>query len=833
MSNQPLDPRNPYQVPDPSPYHAWGPSPHPAGPDFEWRESSGTQAAIEQARKYIRLVYAHRWLVLACAILGVSIAAFKTFREPRLYTAQSTVEFNQAIPPGKDLDILSKQLYIPEELARRLLTTKILAARVINIQRARGDYWFGGGPRRENEPPPEPLPLSIIEALQTTVQDWLVHAARWARAMLGRPDPPREEIPPSLAKAREWEGVDVSAIGAYYSHIGISPVRMTSLVDIVVTHPDPVIAAAIANDHARVFVEMDAETKAASLSDAQGLMAKQLREVREQLEASRKALSEYQLEHGILSLPKDSITLTRQSVQQMNSQLIAAEGERIAAEAAYRYAESMPSEKLQGSFVDAGLQGIRDEIVHLQARYHALLQQYGANHPDMIAMQSQIESLRDRLSVTANQLRQRLRAAFEAAAAKERGLRKNLDELSREATQEERQLVQLLILQREVSSNEELYSSLIGQSKATDLSVTFNWTNVKQVDRAVVPSLPSYPQTRRNLRMGLLIGLGIGVLLALLIEQLDTTIHTAEELQSTVDLPVLAIIPDFERIGSSGGYGYGYGYGYGRAYGRKTEQAPPDPNTARELVTLISPASVVSEAYRTLRTNLMFSTPGHPPKTVLITSSQGGEGKTVTAVNLAISLALHGSKVLVVDADLRKPSCHEMFRVDREPGLSSVLSGQCDLDVAIVRSPLSPKLYHLENGHGLYVLPAGPIPPNPAELLGSAVMGKLLEEAKERFEFVVIDSPPVLPVTDSVVLSTKAEAVVFVVREGEWRREVVRKAVAQLRAVRARTRGAVLNRVNVSRGSHGYYSYKYHYGYGGYYGYPSDSRESDRREHPA
>jgi capsular exopolysaccharide synthesis family protein len=765
---------------------------------------------------YLRLLLARRWLIAAAALLGLIVAAVRTFREPRLFVAQSTVEFKQAIPPGKDLDIMQRQMFIPGELAQRLLTTKVLAARAIKTARERGDDWFSPG---TSPTPSETLKFSLLDALSNTIHSALSVGVRTARDLLGGASPPQTEEP-SSAERRDWEGIDIGIISAYYSYISIRPVQMTSIVDIVVTHPDPVIAAKLANYHAEAFVQMDIDTKAESLSDAQGLFMRQLQDVRKQLEAGRKALSEYQIEHGILTLPKEGTTLTRQSAQQLNKLLVEVQAERIAAEANYRHAMTIAPEELAGTLDDKGLQAMRDEILQLRARYAAQLQDYGQNHPDMVALRARIESSAHYLEDAAVQARERLRNTYEAALAREKELLAKFVQVSKDASGEERELIQLMVLQRDVESSGQLYTSLLEQAKQSDLlRGTFQWTNVSQVDRAVPPSVPSYPQTQRSLMQGLLVGLLLGVGLAIVLDRLDTSIHTPEDLTAVVGLPSLGVIPNFTRLADA--------YGYS-AYGRR-KLVQSDPDLHRDLITLTSPASVVSEAYRTVRTNLMFSSPGHPPRTVLITSSDSGEGKTVTTVNLAVSLALSGARVVVVDADMRKPACHGLLQVAQEPGLSNVLTGQCDADMALVRSPVSPAIAQWTQEQGLYVLPSGRIPPNPSELLSSGVMTKLLRDLAERFEYVLIDSPPVLPVSDTVALATKTDSVIFVVREGKRGRDIIRKTVGQLRAVRAHTLGALLNCVDVGPRGPSYYYYRRYYGYGSYarhYGEQAGNQES-------
>ncbi len=742
---------------------------------------------------YWRMISSRRWFLLATTLLGLAVAAFITFRQPRLYVAQATVEFKKALPPGKsvDLDSLGRSAPVPPELATRLLTTKILAAQVIAAERARGPAWFdpavtGAAPR------------SIVAAAWDNVRSWFTGGVAVARLVVApKPAVVTADAPP----ADDWDAVGLDIINRYYAGITAAPVRGTSLVDLKVTSPDPVLAARIANTHVQAFIDMDAKTKVASLSDAQGLLGRQLTEVREQLEASRRALADYQLEHGIFNLPKGAVTLSRQSLQQLNKLLTKSEGDRIVAEATYRNAAGLSSKQLSATLPDGGVQALREQLLAMEAAYQSNLQHFGSNHPDMVAQRARLAALQEQLTKEAEQARTRLQAVFEAARAKESGLRANLAALSANAGREDRDLVQLSLYQRDAESNAQLYASVLDQAKTVNLVNAAQWTNVALVDRAVAPTTPSFPDTRHTLLGGILFGLIGGLLGCVLIERLDTTINTPEEMVTQLDLPAFGVIPDFRRLGEA------------EQFGRSLSDIQDFEAPSSDLVTLLRPFSVVSEAYRAVRTNLMFALPDHPPKVVLVTSSQAGEGKSATTINLAITLTLSGARVLVIDADLRKPTCHQLLRVPGDTGLSNVLAGQIGLDEAIQRSPLCPISGDTSEGAGLFILPAGRVPPNPAELLGSQRMTTVLATAREQFDFVLIDSPPIIPVTDSIVLATKADGVLLVISGGEWSRDVVLKALAQLDGVHSRVLGGLLNKVNITGGRYADYYHQLYQGY--------------------
>ncbi len=793
---------------------------------------------------YWRMVYGRRWLLLGSTLLGLSIAALVNFRQPRLYVAQATVEFQEAVPPGKITDIRNLDAYIAPALATRLLTTKVLAARVISSGRSKGTSWI-------DPPPASPPTPSLLSPLWDGVRSAKAAVVERVRLTFGvrPPEKKPDAVDRYVAKdlniaqdlnvaqhqnatqeqnvtqdqnaAQEWEGVDAGTIGRYYSYIAIRPVGGTALVDVVVTHPDPGVAARVANEHTQAFIDMDVRTKIASLQDAQSLLGGQLKQVRGQVEASRRALTDFQMEHGIIGLPKNNSTITRESLQQLNKLLTETQGQRIIAEAAYRHAAAQSPDELASTLDDKGLQALRTELLGHTARYQANLQDYGPNHPDMIAQRARMDALRSRVKTAALQVRDRLEANFKASQAKENDLRANLEKLAQASGQEDRQLVQLSILQRDVKSNEELYNNLLQQVKETDLnSGAFRWTNVRLVDRATVPGAPSLPETRRNLQMGLFLGFAIGILGCLLLERLDNRINTPDEVTAALDLPTFAVVPNFRSLIAASAYSYG------EDLVENVNGSAKSNGNGHAIIPVLSPKSLLSEAYRTLRTNLMFSSPERPPQTVLIASTEASEGKTLTTVNLAVSLALSGSRVVLVDADMRRPKCHKALNVRRGPGLAEVLTGKCELGKALAPSPLfGDGGYHLPNDQKLYLLPAGTAAPNPAELLGSAAMNNLLSQLKEQFEFVLVDSPPILRVTDGVVLATKTDGVLFVIKGGQWSQDIIQRAVAQLDNVRAHTLGVVLNCVNPKRGGSSYYYYRHYHksyyhssGYGDGYG---------------
>ncbi len=355
-------------------------------------------------------------------------------------------------------------------------------------------------------------------------------------------------------------------------------------------------------------------------------------------------------------------------------------------------------------------------------------------------------------------------------------------------------LIQHNLLKRESDTNQQLYDNLLQRLKDATVSAGLRATNIHVIDPAKPPKLPVRPQKLLNILIGLMVGLVLGLALAFVREAVDTSIKSIEEAERLANAPALAVVPLARD-----------------AHRRPTPSLPGNngKSAATQGLALLShPTSPVAESFRTLLTSVVLSTAPQPPQVLLMTSSTAGEGKTVTSLNLAIALAQRGEPTLLIDADLRHPSIGKSLNLVNGTGLATFLTGAHSIETALREFPPVPTLW---------ALPAGPTPPNPAQLLSSSAMESMLRELRKRFKFVVIDSPPVLPVTDAMILSTLVDGVVFVVESGATVRGAVTRARKILQNVGANVLGIVLNKVDVRHG--GYYS-----DYGNYY-YRADDKE--------
>jgi capsular exopolysaccharide synthesis family protein len=380
-------------------------------------------------------------------------------------------------------------------------------------------------------------------------------------------------------------------------------------------------------------------------------------------------------------------------------------------------------------------------------------------------------------------------------------------------------LVQYNILVHEAESNKQLYDGLLQKLKEASISAGLRSSNIRIVDPALAPSTPSRPQKGRNILMAFLVGLIGGVGLAFFREYLDNTVKSPDDIENLAGLPSLAVVPAMPNMN-----------GHHRNTPRLVKDVTDDGTNARiELVSYNQPKSQVSEAFRALRTSLLLSQADHPPQVILVTSALPREGKTTAAVNLAVTLAQLGDRTLLIDSDLRKPGVRRALNltIPRELGLSSYLAGVASLDEATVTHPAIPNLV---------ALTTGPVPPSPADLLSSMRMREAIADLRNRYKFIVIDSPPVMAATDAVIISALTDGVLLVVRSGETPKEAFKRTRDLLAGVKCRLLGVVLNAVDANAPDY-YYSYRYYpYAYG--YGYGEESHRmaeppgSDRTKVP-
>ena len=608
-------------------------------------------------------------------------------------------------------------------------------------------------------------------------------------------NPPRSAVFSSSASLDDEQALAALA-RRLQANLEVKPIRDTRLVEIAYTARDPVLAARIANGVAEAYIDWGVENRFASVGRASSFLASQIEALKREIQEKEAQLQAYSRRTDIVALdPNSNVTLQR--LEGLNKDYVEAVSQRIQKEA--RYKELMSSQdEAAADLVSGGLVGqLRAEQLKLERDYATKLNTFKPDWPAMQELKARIEKGRQHLEKviqeTVSNAREQAKAEYQAALRREQSLAQELAKQKAEAMQLNSVAVEYNNLKVEVSTRRGLLDELLRKQAETEVSsrlANSRESNITVVDRALPPTSAFRPSLKRNLALGTALGLLFGVGLVFLAEYLDRRVKSPEELARLVDLPVLATIPDVSFDGVQSAYDY-------RSKKRKARTSlPADNKLTIELVPHLHPKAAAAEAYRTLRTALLLSSAGGL-RSVVISSAVAAEGKSVTAANLAVVLAQLGREVVLVDGDLRRSRQHQIFSVSNRWGLANYLAG--DVAIENIISPTRiPKLS---------LIPAGPHPPNPAELLSSTLMSDLLTMLQQRFHLVVIDTPPVLPVADASILSAHCAGLVLCIGANQVLREELRSCWQRLQVAGVRVLGVVLNRFRPEGGRYGYGSY--------------------------
>ena len=550
------------------------------------------------------------------------------------------------------------------------------------------------------------------------------------------------------------------------------------------------------------YVEDNYRTRYESTMQASDWLAKQISDLQLRVETSQEKLVRYQRENGILGIDEKQNIVT-QKLDDLNKNLTEAEADRIAKQAAY---ESAMSGKLDQLNEPNDLTShLLEQEAALRLQYAQLTTTFGPNYPKTLEVKNQIDQTQRSIATEAQRMVKRSQASLVAAQARESMLRTALDEQKVEANELNEKAIDFSILKRDLDANRTLYEDLLQKLKEAGVAAGLRSSNIRVVDVARVPAKPAVPNLPRNLALSLAIGLVGGVVLSFVIETLDNTVQTPDQVQAITGIPSLGLVPESKLLEGV------------RNVPRLAHASLPTGEGSNQLVTQLRPNSDIAESYRTVRTSILLSSAVRPPRVMMFTSPLPQEGKTTTSVNMAVVLAQRGVRVLLIDADMRRPSVHTAFGIPNSAGLSSLLAGLDQYEKVI---------HSFEGQPNLFIMSAGPIAPNPAELLGSERMRNLLTRVRAEFDHVILDTPPVIPVTDPAVLSAMVDAVLLVVRSGKTTKNALRHARDVLFQINAPVMGTIVNAANMR--SPDYYYYNYYYGYKGKGYYHSDKTNQEQ-----
>lgn len=711
-------------------------------------------------RTYWRVLLKRRWTVITTVVVVVALALLISLRMTPLYEASGRIVIYREASDAlgfKDLGGSSAEDWdynVALDTQVRVLRSETLAAQVIQKLELDRNPVFAGK---------------------------LVTAA--------------DAAPLSADPARE-----AALLGAFLGALNVSSVPRTRIVEIRFLSPDPKLAADAVNALAQVYTEHNYKTRFEAMVQTSEWLSKQLADLRLKVETSQERLVRYQKEHNILGLDEKQ-NITTAKLDELNRELTSAEADRIQKEARYQLTLTGSPELVANLEPDSLLEKLRARQAELKDQLAKMTTEFGAAYPKVMELNNQLLQTEASVQEELLKIGNHIKADFATAVRREKMLRAALERQKQEANLLNQDSIQYNILKRDVETNRELYEGLLQKLKEAGVSAGLRSSNVRMMDPARVPLAPSRPNIPLNTALGLLLGLAGGIVVVFVQEALDNTIRTPESVESVVALPSLAVVP-----WQASTNGHTTARTRLRRMFLKPEPKVEVQDDTMALATQTHPKSHLAEAFRALRTSILLSSLQNPPKVLLVTSPMAGDGKTTVSVNCAIVLAQKGARVLLVDADLRRPSVNRCFGLHATRGLSNVLTAGDSPESVILQAPDVPSLF---------ILPAGPCPPRPAELLDSNLMRSHLQDWRGKYDHIVIDTPPILAVTDGVALSVEADAVILVVRSGKTTKEAIHSARNLLFQVNAKLQGVVLNGLNPSSPDGDYY---YHYYHGSRYG---------------
>ncbi len=572
----------------------------------------------------------------------------------------------------------------------------------------------------------------------------------------------------------------IAVLNTVRDNLGVQPVRGSRLVGVSFDSPSPGLSARVANAFAENFIQSNLDRKFESSSYARQFLEERIAQTKTRLEQAERELVAYAAEQQIINVAEPgaggandgSQSLAASDLNALNASLARARAARIAAEAKWRQASSSALMSQPEILQNPAVQRMSEQRATLSAEYQEKLRVFRPDYPEMQQLSAQIAEIDRQIQSVASNIRGSVRQQYQAALSEEQALEARVNSLKSDVLDFRDRSVQYNILQREVDTTRTLYDGLLQRYKEVGVTGGVTTNNVSIVDRAEPPRAPSKPNLMLNLALAAALGLGLGVLAAFAAEALDDSLAAPEDVEVKLGIPVMGVVPKLAK-------------------------------STTPIQALADARSSFSEAYYSLRTALQFSTSDGVPPALLVTSSRPGEGKSTTALAIAANFAGIGKRVLLIDGDLRKPSLHRLIGVNNDRGVSNILSGAATIHEVVQRS----------EDPNLSFIPCGPLPPNPAELLGAGRVRALLEEASSIYDLVVIDGPPVLGFADAPLLASHVPGTLFVLESRMTRRGQARGGLRRLGQARARVLGAVLTKFAAPKGGYGYgYYYDYDYG---------------------
>ena len=732
---------------------------------------------------YWRTIRKHRGTILIVLVIVFAVALIGTLKQKPLYRGKALLEIQKENPDVASLKELFELESVSDtylETQFRILASESLARRVIEQLQLE---------KLEEFDPPKPW-WSFGGKPKAAAQSFILAAAP-------EPDPDTRQ----------------QVLLHFQEALSIDPVKRSRLVGVSFESTDPERAARIVNTLAGSYIEQSLEARWKATQKATEWLSQQLLGLKSRLEKSEDELQQYARENGLLFLESEKGKVENifdERLRQLQEELTRAQAARFEKESLYRLVQTGDYVSLPGIAENKLIQDLAVRLADLRREQALLSTTFNPEYPKVKQLQSQIDEVDGIITKERQHAAERITNEYIAAEKREGFVRTAFEQQEKQANQIAERSVQYNILKREAETNKQLYDGLLQRLKEAGVSAGLKASNVRIVDPAEPPRKPVKPRILLNLSLALLFGLALGVGAAFLQEHLDNTLKTSEDVSRFIQLPTLAMIPSVESLNGHSMRAYGFRermklLSNGNGHADKSRRSPT------QWYRIDSPEmehSVLSEAFRGLRTSVLLSSGERPPRTLIVSSAQPTEGKTTVSANLAISLSQLRHKVLIIDGDMRRPALHSFFNLPEAPGLVNYLTGERGW-----RDVVQPT-----NVPGLSAIVTGQIPFNPAELLSLERMRLLILEAAADYNFVLLDSPPLVNVADSRILSTMVEGVILVVRAGSTPRDLVQRAQVYTSSVGANVFGVVLNNLDIREDDSEYKYYR-----AGYYGPRPDS----------
>jgi len=707
-------------------------------------------------RDLLRIFLKRKWTILIIFAVFALFSVVRTYLVPPVYRASTTIQIEKFQPRVLDFKEVTPLETMDDTSDFYPTNYELLKSRTL-AERAVEDIGLRRAPpaASASQEPAKGIPGN--EPAGSVLEDLF-------ERMVKGPVP--VAIDPAIRD-------DNKLVGAFQGSITVEPVRRSRLVRLHFDSTDPFFAAKAVNTLAQSFININLERRFEASSYAKTFLEEKLLQTKTRLEDSERELVAFSRDLEIFNLDEKQ-SISSQNLHEFNSAVSKAEQERIRTEAVYKQAQENP-DALASVQENRNILGLKERKARLEAEYQENLKVYKPAFPKMQQLQGQIAEVDKQLREEYQDVRRTALSTYRTARSQETMLKDRLGGAKRHLRDLQGRSIRYGILKREVDTNRTLYDGLLQRLKEIGVAGGIGINNISVVDKAQVPLYPFKPDLARNVAAGLAIGLVIGLIVAWVLEHLDDSIRFADDVERETGTPVLGVVP-------------------------KLKLEPGKDRLALE--PHLDPTSAFAEAYRSVRSALQFSTANGAPRRLVVTSSSKNEGKSTSALALAINFAQMGKPVLLIDADLRNPVIHKLLRIDNAHGLSNCLSSDT--------RPLT--VIHKSEIPNLFVMTTGPLPPNPVELLSSMKLLTVLTQCEEHFAHVIVDGPPVLGIADSIVLSNQVDNAVFVIESGRTRKGHAKAALKRLHQVGVHPIGVILTKIDAYHDLYGYNSYYYQYG---------------------